>query len=879
MTERPIPSADLHSLRDLSVDELFQQHLVRLIQQLYARYTSQVSQAKEDLHTLVGEKYRDLIRIAEDVDIMSTESSQVDASLSDLAYRPSRHAQFGACAASRFDSKIRMAKAERARELLQTTILNNVINNQIIGFDLKLKTNSISSTADLVHLAKIYHSVSSAFLSTLNTHPHISSRFKKLRAHFVQYLERKLACYSSNIPAGDLDISNLILKSSAAWSDMDALEDFEDSFGGEELEEASVWDHHGQALPGFLTQCVPILNLLVAYTIMTSDQIEVLSSDKLVSRFLSLRFEYFSEQLSSLLGHDSLQNVNFYAIFSFLEGTCLIVRKYLMGDGISDIRSRLSDIKAWNPADLLGFHNWMDVTQVMLAEDRFSALPDDYLNSAHSPLEQFSTFLSTFCSQLQQSVSAKQDAEPTHKLQLLHNLIASLRRVEIACAQMDIKSMAVSLSSETKLVSTFLTQTLQAVQQLIENQQNLLITQLVNFIKDAPVPSSNQEPFTLDFVSVIDNDVSEYLRTVIDVASQNDPLQSHATNDSLQCKLKQWFSHQRALLSLLEPQSEIRKGLQDMVAKKHRNLPEFELWQGFSFDTLQSQFDKVLEALKSSLVQKISEFKGSLSENFREKQGASDGEDILLELNILFIIRKNLFALHLSPKLAVEVELKQEAELLFEKLLNVVFTKGNFGSNFLFNSCAALSSTVDEIAISLGPHMRLYSMMNQLATNMFASSLLSESELYALYLDDEFKQQYVRVKNKWIVKNLINLIDFSQLTIQGTAERNGALDDEEKQELNSSDLEPETDADGTLKKNANALVSQTRQILANVAFILQFTSSDRISAEHEVLSVVLEKLRVSGANALDSSIVESVLRGVSNFYESGKETYMPLLLN
>lgn len=882
MTERQILPADLNSLRELSVDQLFQQHLVRLIQQLYSSYTSQVNQAKEDLHTLVGEKYRDLIRIAENVDTMSSESSQVNGLLSDLSYQPSRLAQFGACAVTRFDSKVRMAKAKQARAQLQTTILNNIINNQIIGFDLKLGTDSISTTFDLVHFAKLYYSVSAVFQTTLISHPHILARFTKLRAHFLHYLEQKLASDSSNISMGDLDKSNLILKSPSTWVDMDSLDFFEDPLGEEEFEETIEWDHNGFPLSGFLSQSVPILNILIAYAIMTSDQTGMLSSKKLADRFLSLRFHYFSDQLSSLLAssHDSLQNVNFSAIFSFLEGTCLVVRKYFMGDGTCDIMSRLADLEAWNPADLLGFHHWMKSQQVSLAVGEFRELPNDYLSGDNSHLNQFSAYLLTFCSNLIETVSKKQDVDPTHKLQLLHNLIASLRKVEILCARMDAKSMAVTLSAQTQLVPTFLSRTLQSVQLLIQNQQNLLTTQLVEFAKDIPLPSSNQEPFTLEFVSVIDNNVSEYLKTVIDVASQNDPLQSHGTNDSLQCKLKQWFARQRALLCLLSPKSDVRTRFQDINSRKYRNLLQFESWEGFSFETLYSEFDKVLGALETSLIQKISEFKKAISAHFKEKLSQLNGEDIFLELNILYIIRKNLCALQLSPGSAIE---QNEVETLFEKLLNNVFAKQNLIPNAAFNNPLVITSILDESSISFGPHMRLYSLMNQLATNMFASSLLSESELYALYLDDQFKQEYVKVKNKWILENLVNLIDFDELPLQKQTQIN--LDSkanckEEGVSGDESSILISAPPDDKSAKSVHELISQCRQILANVAFVLQFTSSDRITIDNKEISVIVKKLLTAGApNFLDDSIVESLLRGVSNFYESGKETFMPLLLN
>lgn len=867
------------SLRDLSVDELFQRHLVRLIQKLYAEYLDQVGQAKDDLHSLVGAKYRDLIRIAEEVDQMSLQSSQINSNLTDLSYRRSNHAQFGNCASSRFDAKMRLAKAQQARYLLQTTILNNVINNQIIGHDLKLRSNNVSSTASLVHLAKLYHTVTSVFLTTLGANPHMLKNFMSLRANFVSYLERKISSYCSNVPIGNLSSSNLILKQSDTWVEPQIME-FADVFDEDDLEDLADWNNLGLSSlgTGFVPQSLPIVNLLVAYLIVNCDTGRIESTEQLADRIIALRYQYFCDQLQSLnkCKNERIHDLNFLAIFSFIENTSLIIRKYLVGNGFLEIQSRLIGLKSWNPADLLGFHNWMDLRLISFPKDRYAALSQDFLSPDHSLLIAYLSYLKVYLPQIVNDTAEGIDGlGATRKLQILNNAIASLRKVEVLTLQVDMESMAVALVSQCQLIPHLQDVVLSSVEKIILGHQSVLISEIVPLLTQPVLPNSGHEPFTLEFVSTIDTDVGDYINGVIEVASLHDTLQSHHKSDTIYSCFSHWLAVQRSLLTLISTRSEIKSRLEKVFNKSGGETTKFGLWGGFCFDSVNTKFDYTSNSLKSSLLEKLLSFKQALTEHMSANEYSSDVEVVFFSLTLILILRKNLSILQL-PNSNLEAEIDDEVEHLYKKAFDCLLSADNSLNpiNVLSNQLIT-KSAYDSASIPTAPQMLVYSMMNHLASSLLHSEKFSESELYLLYSDEVFREKFVKVKNDWIRDNLVNKLGISQLDIDEAIA--SAENPNVEAELYKNGLgEKTTESDPTHSKY---LIPQIRQLFANAVFLLQFTNEDSNSSSDTTLDFLARKFAALSVDAaLDESVVENIVKSVTTFYQAGKETYMPLLL-
>lgn len=865
-------TVSLPTLKDLSVDELFQQHLVRVIQKLYAEYLAQVGQAKHDLHALVGAKYRDLIRIAEEVDQMNLQSSQIDSSLADLSYRRSNYAQFGSSASSKFDAKVRLAKAQQARKLLQTTILNNVINNQIIGYDLKLRSNAVPSTAALVHLAKLYHTVSSAFRTTLDANPHMLKNFLRLRANFVNYLEEKISQYSSNVSISDLSSPHLILKQANSWVECQSL-DFADAFDEDDLEELDDWDTLGlnSLGTGFVPQSLPISNLIVGYLIVNCDNEDIGTTEKLAERIISLRYKYFTNQLRLLIESQSsrISDLNFLAIFSYIENTCQIIRKYLVEDGFLEIQSRLTGLKSWNPAGLLGFHNWMDLQMISFPKDKFTALSQKFLSPDHPLLIAFASYLISFLPRVITTIEEGNDGYgATCKLQFFHNAIASLRKLEILTLQVDMKSMAAAIVSQSQLLPELQDVVLSSVEEIILRCQSLLATGIVPLLNQTESTIPDHEPFTLEFVSTIDTDVGSYIDGVINVASVNDTLQSHAKTNSIHSRFKDWLALQRSLLTLISPQSDVRSRLEKLLKKNSGDSSNFELWGEFSLDSVSDKFDSMSISLKSSLLKKLSEFKQALTNRLTSEVDVINEDLIFFLLTLILILRKNLAILDL-PESHLEADIDNEVIILYRKAFDCLLSiDSSLNPKNVLSNQSISNSAYDGVSIPTAPQMLVYSMMNQLASRLLHSDKFSENELYLLYSDDIFRDKFVEVKNIWIRENLLNEIDVSYFT-DGAELPNTPLDlEKQKGATSECNLEP-----------LKLLVAQVRQLFANAVFLLQFTEDDPILSSGTTLDTLTKKFEAMCLDvALEESVVENIVRGVTAFYQAGKEIYMPLLL-
>lgn len=909
MTEQD-SQISLLPLYESSVDDLFQKNLVRLIQKLYSDYVSQVNQAKLDLHTLVGQKYRELIRIAEEVDSMNSQSSQIDAQLTDLSYRRSNHVQFGSSASARFDAKTRAARAKQARNSQQTTILNNIINTKIIGFDLKLKSNTVPSTAAIVRLAKLYFTVSCVFKETLEAQQRVLLNFLRLRSNFVSYLEQRIASYNVNVSAGDLSLSNILLRPPNTWIEVSARHFFDQLFIDDELEELEDWDQEGLFSEGtsFAPQSLPIVNLLLAYVIVNGEISDVDSTGKLAQRVIDLRYKYFSSRLDTLLASEPnrLYETNFFAIFTFFENTCFIVRDCLIGEGFSDMQFRLSALKAWNPVDLLGFHNWLDTRLVSFDKDKYTALPHDFWMSNMSLLAPFVLHLRKYMSQIVSRIDEEEDLAAIQKVQVLFNSIAALCKVELLTSQMDVESIVVDVFSKEQLLPQLLVEILLSIKDHVIKHQNKLPMEIMPLLQTTPAAASSIGPFTLDFVGMIDIDVAQYIDGVTEVAALYDTLQARTSDNSISGELRRWFATQRNLLGLVSCDSEVRKRLQNIMEKTQSDNLQLQLWGDFTSDALQHQFDELGLTLKQFLLEKLFNFGTALLTRFNALPNTSEAE-VYFTLNLILILRKNLSVLDL-PESGIHVELDKEVLSIYQKLFEFLESGYTLLSPIRTMTNPVICNSSDDGILPSGPHMLVYSMMNQLASRMLEFDSSSASELYLLFLDESLKEKYVEAKNRWI-EQLVDQLDVSnfakkrnhELQIVSKAanskiktsktKKTGEIEEPDEVTVNDFDWtdgafdqasDPSSN-DKTISTSEvicnSLLVAQTRQLFANGAFLLLFTG-DQVAITNPNIARLVQKLKRTGAaDSLEDSVAENILRGVSSYYQAGKETYVPLLLN
>lgn len=184
-----------------SVDDIFRQMSIPQIHKLSREYKLKIEKTKSDLHSLVGSKYRDLIKIAEDIDSMYLISSDVDLKLTDLSYQKSNFIPFSnSNSHAKFNTIVRANHAREARRSSRILILRDAVNNILEKFDLKLSINENGSplvhTSNLIYYAKVYYTIESLFADLLERYSNLKQKFLRLKENFINYLENELSSYN-----------------------------------------------------------------------------------------------------------------------------------------------------------------------------------------------------------------------------------------------------------------------------------------------------------------------------------------------------------------------------------------------------------------------------------------------------------------------------------------------------------------------------------------------------------------------------------------------------------------------------------------------------------------------------------------------------------
>ncbi|KAG7665473.1 uncharacterized protein J8A68_001161 [[Candida] subhashii] len=183
-----------------SVDDMFTHLNISQIKLLNSEYQQKIQQTKADLHSLVGSKYRDLIKIAEDIDHMYAVSRSSDTKISNLSYEQSKFVSFYDDNFGKFDSQLRNQQAQQARSNSRGTIVRNIINKKLAKLDHKITTDRTKSplfhTSNFMYYAKVFYTIEQTFPDILENNSSIHDEFYKLKKNLSNYLEYEIASYN-----------------------------------------------------------------------------------------------------------------------------------------------------------------------------------------------------------------------------------------------------------------------------------------------------------------------------------------------------------------------------------------------------------------------------------------------------------------------------------------------------------------------------------------------------------------------------------------------------------------------------------------------------------------------------------------------------------
>ncbi|RCK56214.1 hypothetical protein Cantr_05778 [Candida viswanathii] len=183
-----------------NVDEIFVKHNISQIQQLTKKYKSVIDSTKTDLHNLVGGKYRDLIKIAEDIDDMYQTSNDIDSRIQQLSYKPTKFVSIYLDSYGKFDSYSRKQNALATKKQTRSIIVRNVINKKLNKLDQKIRLgmSPLIHTSNFIYYAKVYYTIETLFKDIIQKDESIRLYFYQLKNNLNDYLEKELSCY--NLP-------------------------------------------------------------------------------------------------------------------------------------------------------------------------------------------------------------------------------------------------------------------------------------------------------------------------------------------------------------------------------------------------------------------------------------------------------------------------------------------------------------------------------------------------------------------------------------------------------------------------------------------------------------------------------------------------------
>lgn len=781
-------------LAEFSVDEIFSKYSVHQVQKLHYDYKRNVAKAKEDLHRLVGEKYRDLIRIAEDIEGMSEMSREVDNHLSDLSYKPSNYVSFGSSSLSKFDSMIRRSNARSSRTKSYKTILNNVINNKLISLDLKLKTDKLKRSSTLVFMAKLYYTIGVTFKETLRQNPNSSTNLIILKNSFVNYLEYKIATF--NTASESLLADSEILYSKGKRFDEDGdIEFYTDTFGDDEQEELSDLEESDYSIPvpSHFNSASPIVNYVLAYIIVNHDNEALDTLEKVADKFITLRQNYLSKRLESV--QKSAKNlpkpkIDFFPVFNYIETTCSYVDKLFVSQdtATNDLYRLLKSVTDWNASDIIGFHNWFD-------EERVSFDLRQYL--LHVPPEntekKFSAFASiaynflidclVTCSKTSDFVQSSKSS-----LYLLHNFVNALRRAEVFFLSNTSTCFTVQLLSEADVANRILEYVQRDVlEQLVKEHINLLslentmsIRHLVH--REIELKSFRgtalHEPFTSSFVELMDSNINDYITSVINLTTTAPTRQENECSESA---LHQWFLKTLHFLNLLKLSDDsVPRKIFKSLDREFTDLDGVSgSWGSFSKEKLQDTFGRLRLNVLKTLLSQVEIFSKSI-EDLVEVNLEQDKLDIIIFLlRILIITKENTLNVGDEKQISaiitsIDVSMTKACGKLFIAFSSTLDGETSFADIIESNNFLSLDSDT----LPVRPHIGLSSAFYWLSLKFFDSAHYKKHEMCNMYLNQNLRSSFVEAKKTWIMNDIIQkLLEFSKKDVVNAKDNGKEIED------------------------------------------------------------------------------------------------------
>ncbi|KAK6460645.1 hypothetical protein DFJ63DRAFT_290374 [Scheffersomyces coipomensis] len=889
-----------------SVDDIFQKLTIPDIQKLNKDHKLKIESSKHDLHTLVGSKYRDLIKIAEDIDEMHKISYGTDGRISDLSYKPSKFLKLSTTNNfSKFDSLIRAKESSEVRKKNKITILRALIYNKLEKLDLKIATNKSSSplihSSNYIYYSKLYYTIETIFGDILQQNVHIRSKFNSLKFNFIKYLESELGHYNALeqsiygsssdkiTPQQRLFFTDLINTHTILLDDDYTIFDqmlqddtFEDDTedGGDEFENEEA---EFSKLDSFNKNSVPIINFLLAYTIVNRNNPELDTISKILENFADIRFKYLQSLLKPLVKYGPTK-VNFMQIFRYIENSCIYIDKYLKDSNSSFFINLKLYTKSWDATKLIGFKDWIESNQVYFNQSVYLIdLPKSVTASLNDFNKSWIQLLFDFITNLTEGLNQDPFEKLSQSLMMFHNFIMDLSRLFDFATYNESSSKLIDLiviNNKDNIAS----KCFDIIISNLESSYALLFDELtsesdssISKIVESKLSSHSSELnphsvqlFSKDLSDVMDSKLEKYIDIMTDF--------SLSTSNDQVCELIQaWFTKFVKLDELSDYKQEISSNkltafnslnsIFQLISRSSSDTKREIKWGSFSRNLFESEFEKLNKRIISDFWEKLNSFITKTSDLLDSSEEYEVLSNYYL-LDILLTIKENIINLnHVRIEGdSIITQIDNISRDLFQNIVNELPTKFNDKFDTFFKTLLSNNEPVEDLPER--PSMLFSALMYNFSRSfLYAGFEGHEYQFGKLFSNPHINSIFVDIKNKWLVKNLIEDKIYKTLkplpTSPSSAE-NGSEEDTVQAEKTTP--------------NKNEPSQSAYELFANIVFILQFTTAEPIKDIHnDSVRAALDNIHSHyGANTIDDISAKVIVTGVSEFYRSSKSIYLPL---
>ncbi|CUM53220.1 uncharacterized protein AC631_04273 [Debaryomyces fabryi] len=920
---------------DTSIDDIFTHLTIPQIQKLNKEYKQNVTNAKNDLHGLVGNKYRDLIKIAEDISNMYAVTSEVDQKLSDLSYGQSRFVSFNTLNSfSKYSSSIRRKDASEARRNEKLTILKNIINNQLVSFEIRLLSSHqrppLKNTANYIYYAKCFYTLECIFEDTLKAEKHLADKLTAFKASFVTFLEAELASYNAfSLTSYSNDAGNYKPSQNLVWEDFvnissgylvnDDLDDFDEDDEEEDDEmrlhdtdhiedsdpEETLHETYNKVSP-------PIINYLIAYIILNHKNEKMHTLTKVHDKFIKLRYDFLDNVLKKILSTSQPANtchINFYKIFKYIENTCDYVSRYFNTEKATK-NELLKDLKqatgTWKASSLIGFHNWIENENV---EFNYDLILIDICNSEEVSINEFPDLLARFSDNLIKQISNGSEegiSSLSNSFVIFHNFIISLKKLDVSMIGNGSNSKLIELLSNslknnntiaTTLLENVISKTNHIYTILFDNLscKSKLSTNILSTIKGI-VANKNfnsgtkgLELFSSDLVETIDTDLNKYIDFVAQISSL--PSLSTANHDICH-QINIWFDTYLEYsdiinikkdfdLNRLTP-SNCLSHLSEVLSKNKSSLTG--KWGNFTRELMLKEFKALTENFNETLYNKIDDIIEEIGILIDDSEKNNDVETLYYLLRVLLTLLERLvnFDKNQNDRICKPVSaLLASCKDIFSTIVKKIpYISNNNEPSFMesFDKFVTnlFSNSSDVLSLDLPnrPSLRLSSLVFYLSSTYltpFSADYAKDCDYGKLFLNKHVNEMFTELKREWILEDLIQKKVIDKLPSSANNT------DDIKEPIKSKDEHLSTNNeidDSSITKEKYHLV------FANVVYLLQFANGAPISdMTNSLIQDHVRKLNAATGNKIDEPSMKHIIKNISEFYKSNKGICLPLLIS